>query len=178
MTAPTAGEDILASDFRAWLPQKKVKAVLTGRASTTTIAADPDLSITIPMANADYSFKAYLHLSSVANAAGDMQARFAWTIPSATVTYGVVAADTSLASGNVSGAVLLSANTRLDSTSPGAIMNLGCSTSGNFVVVEGHITVGSTVGDFYLEWAQFASNANESRVLEGSSLEVWQTYMQ
>lgn len=178
MTAPNAGEDIVSSDFRAWLPQKKIKAILTGRSSDTSFDADPDLILTVPAANADYSFLFTLYVSSAANAAGDMKAQIAWDIPTATGSCGCNTASTALASGFTPTEMVLGPTNRLDTSSPIGGMTWGCSTSGTLVLITGHLTVGDTVGDIWLEWAQNSSNANESRVLEGSTFELWQTFMQ
>ena len=160
------GRPFRPSDINDWAPVSAVKAALTGRNTTTTISADPDLSIAL-LAGATYRFTADLLLSSAVNASGDWRGAMAWT-GTATVTYGCIGLTTAIASG-ASADVLTSPTTRLDTTSPGSEYLTGCSVSGMLVQFIGRI-VCTTAVTLTLHWAQRVSNANDTRVLEGSLL--------
>lgn len=161
-----AGQPIAASDFNDWLPKSATKAALTGRNTTTTNSADPDLSISLP-ATSTWRFTADLYLSSAANAAGDWRGAFTWT-GTASVTYGGVGIVTAIASGG-SGDGIFSPSTRLDSSTPGADFLIGCSTAGISAFITGRIVCTTAVA-LTLSWSQRVSNGNDTRVLEGSSL--------
>jgi len=163
------GDIIYAGDVNDWRPVTAVKAALTGRNSTTTNSADPDLSVSL-LASATYDFTLKLFLSSAANAAGDWRGALTWT-GTASVSYGALALVTAIASGG-SGDLIASPATRLDSSSPGLDFLAGCSTAGMLAVIHGRI-VCTTVNTLTLAWSQRTSNGNDTRVLEGSSLTAY-----
>lgn len=158
--------DLQTNEITAWRPVTAVKSALTGRNTTTTITADPDLSITL-VTSSTYFVQADLFLSSVANAAGDWRGAFSWT-GTATVSYGGQALVTGLASGT-SGDIIVGPTARADTTTPGTEFLAGCSTSGMYTTLTGFV-VCSTAVTLTLSWAQRVSNANDTRVLEGSRL--------
>lgn len=163
----TAGSPIYASDINDWRPVTAYKTALTGRNSTTTNSADPDLVLSL-LAGATYNVRAELITSSAANAAGDFRAAWSWT---GTATLGYYAGQglvTAVASGS-SGDVILGPTDRLDSTSPGTDFLSGCSTAGQFLVLAGWIAC-TTAVTLSLTWSQRTSNANDTRVLEGSRI--------
>lgn len=165
-----AGGDIIyASDVNDWRPITAVKAAALGRNTTTTNSADPDLTLSL-LASATYDFTARLFLSSNANAAGDWRGAFTWT-GTASVSYGALALVTAIASGG-SADLIASPTVRLDSTSPGGDFLAGCSTAGMLAVIHGRI-VCTTANTLTLAWSQRTSNANDTKVLEGSSLTAY-----
>lgn len=165
-----AGGDIIyASDINDWRPVTAVKAAATSRASTTTNSADPDLAVSL-LAGGTYDFTAKLFMSSDANAAGDWRGAFTWT-GTASVSYSGLALVTAIASGG-SGSLIASPTIRLDSTSPGADFLAGCSTAGMLAVIHGRI-VCTDAQTLTLAWSQRTSNANNTKLLEGSSLTAY-----
>lgn len=164
-----AGDIIYASDVNDWRPVTAVKAGALGRNSTITNSADPDLFLSL-LANATYDFTAKLFLSSAANAAGDFRGAFTWT-GTASCSYSGLGLVTGIASGG-SGDLIASPATRLDSSSPGLDFLSGCSTQGMELLLHGRI-VCTTASVLTLAWSQRVSNANNTNVLEGSSLTAY-----
>lgn len=165
------GDVIYASDINDWRPVSATKAAATSRNTTVSNLADPDLSIPL-LAGATYNLLLQLYLSSAANAAGDFRGAFSWT-GTASVTVGGLGLVTGLASGG-SGDLIASPATRLDATSPTLDFLTGTSTAGMLAVLHGRITC-TTAVQLTLAWSQRVSNANDTRVLEGSNLTAFRT---
>jgi hypothetical protein len=167
MTVFLAGQTLLAATLEDWQPRWIQKAALTGRGSTVSPTADPDLAVSLVAGTWTFVLNGYT--SSVANAAGDIRVRMAWT-GTATVDYYGHGLVTALASGG-SGGLIASPGARGDTTSPGTEFLAGCSTAGQLLRITGSITA-TTSTTLTVEWAQRASDANNTRMLEGSWLEA------
>jgi hypothetical protein len=159
----------LADSILAWRPVTAAKAAATNRNTLIVNAADPDLSLSLP-AGATYNLNGQLFLSSNANAAGDWRGALTWT-GTASVSYSMQGLVTGIASGG-SADLIASPATRLDTSSPGLDFLAGCSTQGMLVVLHGRI-VCTTAVTLTLAWSQRVSNANNTNLLEGSSLTAY-----
>lgn len=142
------------------------KGSATPRSSTTTHAADPDLTLALP-ALTTWDFTSLLFVTSAANAAGDLAFQFAYPV-GCTVDVGHLAVHDSIASGSTAG--VEAAGTPNSTTSPTTAMAAGASTAITNVFVWGRITLGSTAGSLTLMWAQLASNANATTLGIGSNI--------
>jgi hypothetical protein len=158
-----AGDIILADHLNALVPLSAVKAGTTSRNTTVTMTADPDLAITFP-ASTTWDFELLLFLVSAANAAGDFKCELSWT-GTATVSAADVALSDALPSGVF--ADLAALGVPLDTTTPAGTWGFGTSTSTTNAQLFGHITT-TTSSVLTLNWAQLASNGNNTSVLAGS----------
>jgi len=167
---PASGETLTAAKLQALIselrPITASKSATTSRNTTTTETADPHLVLPL-LANRTYDVKGVLLVTSAANAAGDFRCSF--TFPTgATVSSGAIGVHDSLASltsadGQFSGEAA-------DATSPTAAVGYGASTSVTAIQVELRVAVGANAGNLTLQWAQLASNANNTNLLSGSWL--------
>lgn len=135
------------------------KTADTSRTSTTTLTADPDLSVPV-LANAVYLVA--LYVAHTYDAACDF--RFSWSGPSgATMTNWT--ADWRTVDGNeVSGAFA-----SLTSSVP---LTSGSGTLTQPLWAHGLLIVGGTAGTFAFTWAQNTSSANAAIVRAGSVLRL------
>ncbi len=163
------GKRLTAALLNSVVGIEAVKPGNTARPSQVTLAADPDLAITIPLANAAYEVEAVLFASSAANAAGDIQYQF--TYPAgASLSLQTLGPHNSLASGSqADGEWFFVA---LDSASPSTAVPVGASVAGAGAVLKGRLTVGATTGSLVLWWAQQTSNASATTLLAGSYLRI------
>lgn len=160
----TNAQEVDADELNSWLPVSVQKLVATSRNTVIVPSADPDLVLPLK-GNYAYSGMFYVFTSSAANAAGDWRGVLHWT--SGTLTSGMSGLSNALASG-FSGTVTASPTTRLDTDGTGTEVIIGCSTSGSIVFIPFYITMGAADGTVSLWWAQEASNASNTSVLEGS----------
>ena len=138
----------------------------TDRSSTTTLADDPDLTMTLE-ANATYRVIFYMHYAALDAA----RFKTAWTVPSGSTgartavgpDQGVILSGTS-SGGTGRFGVHAYATTCTYGTRDHAT-NL-CS------AVEEAVLTTSTAGTLAIQWAQATSNATATRVGAGSSLHV------
>ena len=154
------GQVLTASDVNQWLiPAMVVKTVDTGRASNTTPAADPDLSIAVT-ANARYVFNMLAVYTGGTNGSSDAQ--FGLSAPSGATFFGYALRN------QISGLTL---SNFLLTASSGAI-NAGTNGTTNFIGfwVQGQLAVSSTAGQFALIWSQNSSNGTATTVKAGSYL--------
>ena len=146
-------------------PPTVIKPTSTSRASTVSITDDPALTLTLQPG--DWEVTAVIIHNSAANAAGDMQARFSfpagWDIRS-NALFGLV--DT-IASGNSADLTAPAADT--DTSSPTSTRNIGLSTAQTASLWKLMATVDDE-GAITFQWAQLASNVNNSTVYLGSYL--------
>lgn len=148
------------------VPVQVIKANSTNRASTITPTADPELAITLA-ASQTHMVRLDIFGTSAANAAGDLRVRFAWT-NTATVTWWLSGLSDAIASGTA--ADLQAIGATADGTSPTADTQFGLSTSVTGQTMFAYVVAGGSPVVLTLEWAQLASNANNSTVLAGSRL--------
>lgn len=166
----TAGQTLTAAKLNELasyaVPISATKASDTSRNTTASPSSDPELSIVLP-ANATYEWSADCLVSSAANAAGDFRIRMAWT-NTATVTWRAMGLDISLASSTAG--TVNAAGTAGDATSPTSDVTFGASTAVSAPRLFGEITTGGSPVTLTVEWAQSASNANNTSLLIGSRL--------
>lgn len=136
-----------------------VKATDTARLSTTTLAADPDLSVTL--LTGQYSYELFMLFDSVAAGAGFK------------FSSGGTAADSrstspAVATGQVNAAAY---GPKLESFVGATISYATVSTgvNGNGVIYKGSLLV-TTPGTFNIQWAQAASTASNTTLRAGSYL--------
>lgn len=170
-TVPAAGAKLRAATLSALItelrPVYAVKSATTSRNTTTTVTADPHLSIALP-ADSQWDIQADLWVSSAANAAGDF--RYGWTFPTgASLDMGSHGLIDTIASGSV-GDIDTEVRVSADTSSPSAETSNMASTTATLITPRGRITVGSTAGNLVLTWAQLASNGNNTNLLIGSKL--------
>ncbi|MEV4846140.1 hypothetical protein AB0K20_23345 [Micromonospora matsumotoense] len=135
------------------------KTLDTARASTTTLAADPDLALPV-IAGAVYVLSAYV--AHTYDAACDF--KFSWSGPSgATMTNWT--ADWRTTDGNeISGAFA-----SLGSVVP---ITSGSGTLSQPLWAHGLLIIGGTAGTLALTWAQNTSSVNPATVRAGSTLRL------
>ena len=163
--ARITADDILALQGYA-VPTEVIKPSSTSRNTTISPTADPALSITLA-ASQTFEVRVDILGSSAANAAGDLRLRLAWT-NTATVTWWLAGLSSTLASG--AEADLAANAATADGTSPTADTQLGLATSVTGQTMFAIVATGVSPVVLTLEWAQLASNGNNSTVLAGSRI--------
>jgi hypothetical protein len=172
MPAPTllAGELPNAAKWADILtyvvPVSAAKPSGTARTSTTTVTADPHLTIALP-ANTTWDIQLMLLLTSAANAAGDFAGEMHYPVD-ATLSMLPLGLNNALATGTSADLEMFGADS-LDPGLTGASMIMGCSTTMAGVLVAGRITI-VTAGSLVLFWAQNTSNASSTTVNGGSTI--------
>jgi hypothetical protein len=161
--AVAAGDFILADQLNALVPLRVVKPTGTARNTTTTLTADPHLSLTFP-AGTTHDFDMLLLLQSAANGAGDFKCDVAWT-GTATVTVGDFALTDALTGGVAADLAALAVP--LDAATPAGTWGFGASTTPTNALLTGHI-VTTTLSTVTLHWAQLSSSPNATTLLGGS----------
>ncbi|MGW2550715.1 hypothetical protein [Streptomyces sp. NPDC001635] len=142
----------------------KYKASTTNRTSTTSLAADPDITFPV-VANATYLVDGLILFA--ADPAGDF--KMGWTAPSGAAFQWSCFGQASTATAG-SGSIITDGQD-LTSTSFG----LGGVTDNNKTMtaqVRGYLTVAGTAGNFVLQWAQVASSANATKLLAGTHVRL------
>lgn len=160
--AISAGQRITGSLLTSMLPITVVKPANTSRASNTTLADDPDL--TLPLAaTGSYLWEAFIAYSvNVAAGGADIKATF--TVP---VGATLVASQF--------GTATTTTPTSYDVTvGPGSWPRAmaGNGTVGMAFQPKGSITMGGNAGAVTLQWAQNTSNATPLLVLAGSWMKL------
>ncbi|MFD4740967.1 hypothetical protein ACFWNQ_26895 [Streptomyces virginiae] len=139
-----------------------VKSADTGRSSTTTLAADPHLALTVA-ANATYTIDGFIDYDGIFGAGG-LKADF--TLPAGSslrwTMLGSVAADTTQKASTTT-------TDLAGSLSLGTYGTGGNRTHGRLC---GHVTIAGTAGVMALRWAQNASNATATTVYAKSWLRL------
>ncbi|MEV1049673.1 hypothetical protein [Streptomyces sp. NPDC049887] len=140
------------------IPLDALKGSSTSRASTTTVTADPELSVDVE-ANAEYVLDAYIRYSG--STAADITIQF--TGPSGSSgSYGGYMLDI--------GETVEAGAKRSIRTPINSARDVGCiSTSTAMVMlIKGRLIVGGTAGAFSFDWAQRVSNGTAT-VVESDS---------
>ena len=133
------------------------KTSATARNTTTTISADPDLSVTLPVGW--YQVEAYLTFSCTTSTTQG----FKFSLSSGTATR---ANDTAIVWSAVNGTGSVDSSRR---TSSSTISYSSCSTGGDVTVWRGTIQI-TVTGTLVVGWAQNTSDANNTSLLAGSRL--------
>ena len=119
------GDVLSAADLNSWaVPLAAVKVVDTSRASTTTLANDPELSLAVA-ANVIYRFWAYLDYEGGTTGSSDI--KWSFSVPAgATLRYQMIAVNTA---GTLSPLLIGPTFTAVSTNS--AAMNITVGASGN-----------------------------------------------
>ena len=154
------GQILDASDVNTWLiPTMAVKTVDTGRASTTSPVADPELTLALA-ANSTYTYDLLVHYTGGTNGSSDAQ--FGFTAPAGALGFSFCIRY------QISG---LTFNSILIPTF-GTFINAGTNGTTNPVGfwAHGSIKVGSTAGALAFVWSQNTSSGTATTVKGGSYL--------
>lgn len=159
-----AGQKITADLLSSMLPMFVRKGADTNRASTTTLADDPDLTIELE-ANSVYRVEFIIHYSATA-AAGF---KTAWTTPSGSSglkgAWGVDTSPTSTSNPTGDG--------RWGVHGFGTNIDYGTRNGANQVMAwETGEIITTNAGTLALQWAQSTSDASNTRVAQRSILRV------
>ena len=157
-----AGQRLTSGLLMSMMPQWALKTASTSRSATTTLASDPDITLSVT-ANARYIVQGLLLFA--ADPTADL--KIGWTAPTnANFQWSMIGQSTAATAG--SGSVITDGQD-LTSTSFG----LGGVTSNAKTMtaqLRGYLTVGSTAGTFALQWAQSTSSATATQLLAGTSV--------
>lgn len=161
-----AGQRITASLLSSMQPQVVIKLADESRASTTTMANDSELSLSVE-ANATYALTSYIVYSQNLAAGASAGIAIGWSGPtSATLRW---------TSGGTSGPT---ATTTQDVTAQpiGSTRSLPANLSTFMAaMVFGKLVTSSTAGTLYLQWAQVASDATPTIVRSDSWMQLRRT---
>lgn len=160
MAIPTwvSGQILTASDVNTWfVPLAAVKTADTSRASTTTLTADPDLTLSVG-ANSTYFVELILIYTG---ASGVNFFQWDFTVPtSATYVYSFIYQN-SAGTTNVQ---------QQNAGTSGSWANTTGVTNFLSMEIKGTLTTSSTAGTFALTWAQHASGATNTTLRAGSQM--------
>jgi hypothetical protein len=156
-----AGQRLTAAALNAAIGLTARKAANTARALTTTLTADPDLTIPV-LANSSYLVTIFLLYNGAATNTGDL--KFGFSVPSgASLPGGVIGVANPLAVFTNS----LTASSVLVSYGNGTGNPLWCG-------VTATLLTSSTAGSLTLTWAQNTSNGTATTLMTGSSMQAAQ----
>lgn len=159
------GELLTVSKLNALNPVTRKKLRGEGKVNNNTLGSDTDLVLPLKGGLTYDIFGLFIH-SSGANAAGDFQCAIGWSPWPATGTWTAFGPADTLASGTVADGqwgVQLQ-----DGASPTVALGFGSSTTPNGVRVRGRIAVGDLDTNLVMLWAQLASHANGTNLIQGS----------
>jgi uncharacterized protein (DUF2235 family) len=158
-----AGQRLTAPLLSSMLEERIVKTVNEDRASTTTLAADTDLTVTLD-ASAVYHVQIYIHYAAVSAAGFQTD----WTVPSGASgsRWVLGAGSTQVSSDNVPG--------RFGVHTFATAAEYGDRASATNLMggLEEAIVTTTNAGTLALRWAQATSNATAARVAAGSHMRV------
>lgn len=161
-----AGQRVRASQLNIISPLIAKKPADTPRASVTALADDPDLTVAVEP-NAVYSFEMFL--GTLAVPAADVAVAF--TKPAGSVlswgTFGAHWTDAASPPTLLENSYSSNDTATTSSTKFYAGNGANCS-----AIAKGTLTTGTAGGAFTLQWAQVASNASASWVLQGSYIQL------
>ncbi|NUR03059.1 MAG: hypothetical protein HOY79_43090 [Streptomyces sp.] len=159
-----AGQRMTAAVAAQMLPYWAQKIGPTGRASTTTLADDPDLILALPGAGT-FTFELFLNYTGGTLGSSDLKMAMVY---SGSSSYGVWAVNgvntTSTAQVNMGGNGTGTAGTITVGTSGGTFLT---------VDIKGEL-VATSAGNLSLQWAQNTSNATATNLRQGCWMRVTQ----
>jgi hypothetical protein len=149
-------------------PVQLYKAASTARASTVTLAADPDLSYAIPFAG---TYRVELDLQWIAAVAGaapglQFELNFSGTLNGS-------AGNTLAVAGLYDNTNTTNAQSSITLNVPATGISLGMTVGQNTIRIAGTIQV-TSAGTLSLQWAQNSSSANAVTLSQGSAMAVTQ----
>lgn len=134
-----------------------VKGADTARDTTTTLAADPDLTVTLD-ASAIYECEIFLHINDASTGTADFD--FELVEPDGTFDMLVT---------GMGNAVL---NAQIDEATGETFFATSGTADANALVIKGYILTAGAGGTFALHWAQSTSNGASLTVEKGSFMKV------
>lgn len=155
-----AGTTYTASLIQSIVPPAGFKSADTSRASTTTMTADPDLTMPL-VANGWYTFELWLNYEGGTEGSSDMQ--FTWSVPAGATLRG--SADYVNNAGTTIVEVYFTASTTLQPGTNGSGAIRG-------VTARGSVQMSTTAGNLTFKWAQNTSSATPTIVHSGSYLKT------
>ncbi|MEV6181359.1 hypothetical protein [Streptomyces sp. NPDC052015] len=174
--ALAGGQRITATLLRSMLPQTVRKTADTQRTATTAIVADDHLILPVE-ANAVYTAEGWIKYSGAAAADLGIQ----WTVPSGAVgEWSAHGVGTTVIGSNTTPTLLVDTQDargymiRTEPNELGVARTYGCiSASATLTLfMYGTIRMGSTAGNFSIDWAQSSSNATPTTLYTDSWLRV------
>jgi len=162
-TSFVALQKLRASDLQALLDDhlRVAKTANTDRASTTTPAADPHLSLTLK-ANTTYIVRFVLFMTGAT--AGDLACRLTFPAGASTPWGGLRLLNSSTATnGSLDAAGV---GTAISGTSDIGVATV--TSNGSMCTLEACVAMGSTAGAVGLSWCQGSSNATNTTLYAGS----------
>ena len=155
----SVGDVLSAADLNVWtVPIVATKTVDTGRNTTTTMTADPELQISVA-AGASYAVEAVAAYKGGTNGSSDMQCTL--TVPAGTT--GFFQCFRRLVSGLSFAGDYKAFGAASDAATNGTTQN-------QVVLIKSIVTTAGTAGTVAFSWAQNTSNGTNTTVLTGSSL--------
>ncbi len=153
----TAGMALTSALLQSMLPQRGIKSSNLSRASTTSMTADPDLTVPVA-ANAKYDVDLTLAYNGAATNTGDLKFQLAG--PSGATFGGTI-----FGVGNPLGTfnLYVSLSTTQVVYGNGTGNPLGC-------IVSGTLFTSGTAGNLTVNWAQNTSNATATTLMTGCKL--------
>ncbi len=162
--SPLTNQTPTAAQFATLVPRPAAKLGDTARASTTSLTADPDLSVAV---DASVAYKVELQIQYTQGATGQLVV--AWSAPSgATLDWSAYMLDQGVTAGNV-GSIRPLGRAVGDNLTMGG--NLSIITT---ALVFGRLVTSTTAGTLSLTWAQSVSNATAVTVKAGSFMVLTQ----
>lgn len=152
-----AGMAVTSALLQSMLPQSAVKSTGTARTLTTTLTADPDLTVPVTV-GAVYDVELSLVYNGFTTGSGDL--KFVWSVPS-----GATFAGGFLGIANPLGTTIapVTGTSTQVSYGNGTGSTLWC-------MVSGTLFTSSSGGNLALTWAQNTSNATATTLMTGSKL--------
>ena len=154
------GDVLSAADMNAWtVPLAVVKPSDTGRNSTTTPTADPDLTVPVA-AGASYEVRATIQYKGGTNGASDAQ--FGISAPASSTGFSIVTRQQ----------ITSFPTTTTDRNALGAVSNAGTNGTGNTLPcrIDAQVTTAGTAGNVAVIWAQNTSSGTNTTVIAGSCI--------
>ncbi|WP_267244344.1 hypothetical protein [Streptomyces sp. PR69] len=166
-----AGRRITAALLRSMIPMEVYKPSNTDRASTTTLADDPDLTVELE-GNATYRVEFWLHFAAINLDGGSPAGRFKtnWRVPSgATFLRGALGPDQGQSLSGTAGG-----QGRWGVHASGTDVTYGSrdSSTNQCIAIEDGIVFTSSAGTLALQWAQQVSYSGATRLGSGSYMKV------
>lgn len=158
-----AGRGITASLLEQMLPLWEVKPATTPRASTTTLAADPDLTLTLPRPGT-WAFELWLNYTGGTLGSSDLKMAMVYSGTSTFGVWGVSGINTSSTSAITANGRGIGTNTLTVGTSGATFYT---------VDIKGTVVI-STTGTLALQWAQNTSSATATNLWQGCWMRAYQ----
>jgi hypothetical protein len=159
------GQVLSASDVNTWfVPITVVKPSDTGRNTTTTMTADPDLTLAVAT-NSTYEVRALIQYKGGTNNSSDAQ--FTITAPASSTGFFI----------GVRRQITGPLTSGIDWTALGGAMNAGTNGTGTVLplILTATVTTAGTAGNIAVAWAQNTSNGTNTTVMAGSQLILQRT---